>query len=121
MRVMVIIKGTRNSEAGRMPSPELLAAMGRFNEEIMSSGTMLSGEGLRPSSHGRRVRIVNGAREVSSGPFSLASGVVAGFWIWRVDTIDEAIELVKRCPDPMPGEESEIEIRPLFELADFGA
>lgn len=120
MRVMVIIKATRNSESGTMPGPELLAAMSRFNEEIMSSGTLLSGEGLRPSSHGRRVRIVDGVREVSSGPFSLANGLLAGFWIWRVDSIEDAIELVKRCPDPMPGEESEIEIRPLFEVTDFG-
>lgn len=120
MRVMVIIKSTRNSESGAMPGPELLAAMGLFNEELVSKGVMLAGEGLKPSAVGKRVRIVGGSRQVSDGPFAPTGQLVAGFWIWRVDSMEAAVEWVKRCPDPMPGEESEIEIRPLFELEDFG-
>jgi hypothetical protein len=119
MRVMVIIKATRKSESGAMPRPELLEAMGRFNEELVSNGVMVSGEGLRPSSAGRRVRIVNGRRHVTNGPFTPVDQLMAGFWIWKVDSLDAAVEWVQRCPDPMPGEESEIEIRPLFEFEDF--
>jgi hypothetical protein len=118
---MVIIKATKNSESGVMPGTDLLAAMGRFNEELMSSGVMLSGEGLKPSAQGKRVRIVGGKRQESSGPFTPTGALIAGFWIWRVDSMQAAIDLVKRCPDPMPGEASEIEIRPLFELEDFGS
>jgi hypothetical protein len=117
---MVIIKATKNAEAGVMPGPELLASMGRFNEELISSGIMLAGEGLKPSAHGKRVRIVGGKRLESSGPFSPTGELIAGFWIWRVDSMQAAIDLVRRCPDPMPGEESEIEIRPVFEPEDFG-
>jgi len=116
---MVIIKATRNSESGAMPGPELLEAMGRFNEELVANGVMVSGEGLRPSSAGRRVRIMGGRRRVTNGPFAPVDQLIAGFWIWKVDSLDAAVEWVQRCPDPMPGEESEIEIRPLFELEDF--
>jgi hypothetical protein len=119
MRVMVIIKATRNSESGAMPDPQLLEAMSRFNGELVSNGLMVSGEGLRPSSAGRRVRIRGGSRNVTSGPFMPVDQLIAGFWIWKVDSLETAVEWVQRCPDPMPGEESEIEIRPLFELEDF--
>ena len=119
MRVMVIIKATLNSEAGRMPSPALLAEMGRFNEALIQAGVLVSGEGLRPSSHGARVRFVAGTQNVTPGPFSEIKQLVAGFWIWRVNSLDEALEWAQRCPDPMPGEDSEIEIRPLFDAEDF--
>ena len=120
MRVMVMIKATRNSEAGAMPSEELLAEMGRFNEELVKAGVMLAGEGLHPSSRGKRVRFSSGKKEVIDGPFAETTDLVAGYWIWQVKSMDEAVEWVRRCPDPMPGEEAEIEIRPLFEAEDFG-
>jgi hypothetical protein len=119
MRVMVIVKATRNSEAGVMPSATLLADMGRFNEQLVKAGVMLAGDGLRPSSKGKRVRFAGGKRTVIDGPFTETKELVAGFWIWQVRSIEEALEWVRRCPDPMPGEESEIEIRPLFEAEDF--
>jgi hypothetical protein len=122
MRVMVIIKATKLSESGAMPSEELLTAMGKYNEELVKAGIMLSGEGLHPSSKGKRVRFTSGGtKTVSDGPFSQTQELIAGFWIWKVKSMDEAIDWVRRCPDPMPGQESEIEIRPLFEAEDFGS
>jgi hypothetical protein len=120
MRVMVFVKATKNSEAGAMPSEKLLADMGKFNEELVKAGVMLAGEGLHPSRKGKRVRFSGGKKTVVDGPFTETKELVAGFWIWQVKSMDEAVEWVKRCPDPMPGEESEIEIRPVFENEDFG-
>ena len=120
MRVMVMIKATKNSEAGVMPSEKLLREMGKFNEELVKAGVMLAGEGLHPSSKGKRVRFSGGTKTVMDGPFAQTRDVVAGFWIWQVKSMAEALEWVKRCPDPMPGEEAEIEIRPIFEADDFG-
>lgn len=120
MRVMVIVKATKNSEAGVMPSEQLLAAMGKFNEELVKAGVMLAGEGLHPSSKGKRVRFSSGKKTVIDGPFAETKELVAGFWLWQVKSMDEAIEWVRRCPDPMPGEEAVIEIRPVFEAEDFG-
>jgi hypothetical protein len=117
---MVMVKATPNSEAGAMPTEELLTAMGKYNEELMKAGIMLAGDGLHPSDKGKRVRFFQGKRAVLDGPFAETKELVAGFWIWQVKSMDEAIEWVRRCPDPMPGEESEIEIRPLFEAEDFG-
>ena len=119
MRVMVMVKATRSSETGVMPSTEDMAAMGRFNEELVKAGVMLSGDGLHPSSRGKRVRFSGPGRTVVDGPFSETKELVAGFWIWQVKSLEEAVEWVKRCPNPMP-EDSEIEIRPLFEAEDFG-
>jgi hypothetical protein len=121
MRVMVIVNATENSEAGVLPSEELLAAMGDFNEQLVKAGVMLAGDGLHPSSKGKRVRFSGGKRTVIDGPFAETKELVAGFWIWQVRSMDEAVEWVRRCPDPMPGEEAEIEIRPVFEADDFGA
>jgi len=121
MRVMVMVKATKSSEQGVLPSAELLTAMGKFNEELVKAGIMLAGEGLQPSSSGKRVRFGGGKRTVVDGPFAETKELVAGFWLWQVKSIDEALEWVKRCPDPMPGEESEIEIRRVFEAEDFGA
>ena len=120
MRVMVIVKATKNSEAGILPPEKLLADMGRYNEELVKAGIMLAGEGIHPSSKGKRVRLGGGAkRTVIDGPFSETKELVAGFWLWQVKSIEEAVEWVKRCPDPMPGEETEIEIRPVFSPEDF--
>ena len=121
MRVMVIVKATKNSEAGVMPSKKLFADMGKFNEELVKAGIMLAGDGLKPSSKGKRVRFSAGKKTVIDGPFSETKELVAGYWIWQVKSIEEAVEWVRRCPDPMPGEESEIEIRPFYEAEDFGA
>ena len=120
MRVMVIVKATRNSEAGLMPGEELLADMGKFNEELVKAGVMLAGEGLHPSSKGKRVRFSGGKKSVIVGPFAATNELVAGFWIWKVKSMEDALEWVRRCPDPMPGEDAEIEIRPIFEAEDFG-
>jgi hypothetical protein len=120
MRVMVIVKATKNSEAGLMPSEQLLADMGKFNEELVKAGVMLAGEGLHPSSKGKRVAFSGGKKTVVDGPFAETKELIAGFWLWQVKSIEEAIEWVRRCPDPMPGEESVIEIRPVFEAEDFG-
>ena len=119
MRVMVLVKATNDSEAGVMPSTELLEAMGRYNEELVDAGVMLSGEGLKPSSQGVRVAFDGPERTVVNGPFAATGELVAGFWLWEVRDMDEAIEWVKRCPNPMTGP-SEIEIRPVFEMEDFG-
>jgi hypothetical protein len=119
MRVMVLVKATKDSEAGIMPSTELLAAMGKFNEELASAGIMLAGEGLHPSSKGKRVAFDGPNRTVTDGPFAATGELVAGFWLWQVTDMEEAVAWAKRCPNPMPGP-SEIEIRPVFEAADFG-
>ena len=118
MKVIVMVKATPSSESGQLPSAALLAAMGRFNEELVKAGVMLAGEGLRPSRQGKRVRFAGATRTITDGPFAETKELVAGFWLWQVKSIEEAVEWVKRCPNPMP-EESEIEIRPLFEAADF--
>ena len=120
MRVMVLVKATKDSEAGTMPSTELLAAMGKFNEKLVNAGIMLAGEGLHPSSKGKRVAFDGPSRTVIDGPFPATGELVAGFWLWEVKDMAEAVQWVKRCPNPMPGP-SEIEIRPLYEVADFGA
>ncbi|HMJ51187.1 MAG TPA: YciI family protein [Polyangiaceae bacterium] len=120
MRVMVIVKATKNSEAGVMPSEKLLTDMGKYNEELVKAGIMLAGDGLHPSNKGKRVHFGGGKKTVSDGPFAEAKELVAGYWIWQVKSIEEAVEWVRRCPDPMPGEESDIEIRPVFEAEDFG-
>jgi hypothetical protein len=117
---MVMVKATKNSEAGVMPGEKLLAEMGRFNEELVKAGVMLAGDGLHPSSRGKRVQLSAGKRRVVDGPFTETKELVAGYWIWQVKSMDEALEWLRRCPDPMPGEASEIEIRPLFEAGDFG-
>ncbi len=119
MRCMVIVKATAESEAGVMPSQELLAAMGRFNEELVKAGVMLAGEGLTPSARGARVTFVGKERHVVDGPFAETKELIAGFWLWQVKSMDEAIAWVRRCPNPMEGE-SVIEIRPVFEADDFG-
>ncbi len=120
MRVMVIIKATKNSEAGVMPSEEMFAEMGKYNEELVKAGIMLAGDGLHPSSKGKRVHFSGGERTVTDGPFAETKELIAGFWMWKVKSMEEAVEWVRRCPNPMPGEDSEIEIRPLFEMEDFG-
>jgi len=120
MRFMVMVKATKESEAGVMPSQKLLEDMGKYNEELVKAGVMLAGEGLQPSSKGARVRFSGNKRTVIDGPFTETKELVAGFWLWQVKSLTEAIEWVKRCPNPMPGE-SEIEIRQVFEVEDFGS
>jgi len=120
MRVMVIVKATRASEAGAMPDERLLAEMGSYNEELARAGVLLAGEGLQPSSRGKRVRFSGAQRTVIDGPFPETANLVAGFWLWRVKSMDEAVEWLKRCPNPHD-EEADVEIRPLFEAEDFGA
>ncbi len=119
MRVMVLVKATKDSEAGVMPPTELLEAMGKYNEELVNAGILLAGEGLKPSSQGKRVAFDGPSRTVIDGPFAESRELVAGFWLGQVKDMDEAVEWVRRCPNPMPGP-SEIEIRPVFEAADFG-
>jgi hypothetical protein len=119
MRVMVLVKATTESEAGVMPQPELLEAMRKYNEQLVEAGIMQAGEGLKPSSNGKRVAFDGPSRAVIDGPFPATRELVAGFWLWEVKDIAEAVEWAKRCPNPMPGP-SEIEIRPVFEAADFG-
>jgi hypothetical protein len=121
MRVMVIVKATKNSEAGVMPSEKLLSEMGKYNEELVKAGVMQAGEGLHPSAKGKRVRFADGKKTVIDGPFSETKELIAGFWLWQVKSMDEALEWARRCPDPMPGEESMLELRPVFEAEDFGA
>jgi len=120
MRVMVIVKATKNSEAGEMPDEKLLVAMGNYNEELVKAGVILAGEGLHPSSKGKRVVFSGGKKTVIDGPFAETKELIAGFWLWQVKSMDEALEWARRCPDPMPGEESILEIRPVFEADDFG-
>jgi hypothetical protein len=117
---MVIVKATRNSEAGVMPSETLLAEMGTFNEELVKAGIMLAGEGLQPSAKGKRIRFSNGKRTVVDGPFPETTELIAGYWIWQVRSMEEAVDWARRCPNPMPGEEGVLEIRPIFEAEDFG-
>ena len=120
MRFMVMVKASKNSEAGIMPSTELLAAMGKFNEELVKAGVMQAGEGLHPSSKGARVRFDGSKRTVIDGPFAETKELVAGFWLWKCKSKEEAIEWLKRCPNPMPGEIADIEIRQIFSPEDFG-
>jgi len=120
MKVIVMVKATKNSEAGVMPSEKLLTEMGKFNEELVKAGIMQAGEGLHPSSKGKRGRFANGNRTVIDGPFAETKELIAGFWIWKVKSMEDAVAWAKRCPDPMPGEDSELEIRPAFEAEDFG-
>ena len=120
MRFMVMVKATKDSEAGVMPSEKLLADMGKYNEELVNAGVMLAGEGLHPSSKGKRIRFSGSTRTVIDGPFTETKELVAGFWMFQAASMDEAVEWVKRCPNPFDGE-SEIEIRPVFEAEDFGA
>jgi hypothetical protein len=119
MRVMVLVKATTDSEAGALPTTELLEQMGKYNEELVNAGIMLAGEGLKPSAEGKRVRFDGPSRAVADGPFPATSELVAGFWIWQVADMDEAVAWAKRCPNPMPGS-SELELRPVFETSDFG-
>jgi hypothetical protein len=120
VRVMVVVKASKESEAGEAPDPKMFEAMGKFNEELVNAGVMLAGEGLRASSFGKRVRISGSTRTVIDGPFAETKELIAGFWIWKVKSMDEAVEWVKRCPQPHPSD-SEIEIRPIYEMEDFGA
>ena len=120
MKFLVLVKATKDSEAGVLPTEELLTAMGKYNEELVKAGIMLAGEGLQPSSKGARVKFSGPKRTVVDGPFSETKELIAGFWLWQCKSLDEAIEWAKRCPNPMPGE-SELEIRQVFEAEDFGA
>jgi hypothetical protein len=120
MRFMVIVKATKSSEAGNLPSEELLTEMGKYNEELIKAGVLLAADGLQASSKGARVRFAGEKRIVIDGPFAETKELVAGFWLWKCASLQEAIEWVKRCPNPMPNEEAEIEIRQVFELEDFG-
>jgi hypothetical protein len=120
MRFMVIVKATKSSEAGTLPSGELLAEMGKFNEDLIKAGVLLAADGLQASSKGARVKFAGEKRTVIDGPFAETKELVAGFWLWKCASLQEAIEWVKRCPHPMPGEEAEIEIRQVFEAEDFG-
>lgn len=119
MRVMVIVKSTKQSEAGALPSKDLLEQMGKYNEQLVKAGIMLAGDGLKPSSKGKRVRFSGDKRTVIDGPFTETKELIAGYWIWQVRSMDEAVEWLKRCPNPHP-QETEVEIRPVFEAADFG-
>ncbi|MEW5797539.1 MAG: YciI family protein [Bacteroidota bacterium] len=119
MKFMVIVKADKDSEAGVMPSEELLTAMTKYNEELVAAGVMQAGEGLHPSSKGKRVKFSGAKRTVSDGPFAETKELIAGFWIWKCTSMDEAVEWAKKCPNPMPGE-SELEIRQVFEAEDFG-
>jgi hypothetical protein len=120
MKVMVIVKATKNSEGGLMPGEELLAAMGKYNEELVKAGILLAADGLHPSVKGKRVQFSGNKRTVVDGPFTETKELIAGYWIWQVRSMEEAIEWVRRCPDPMPGEDAELEVRPVFEAEDFG-
>jgi hypothetical protein len=119
MRFMVMIKATQNSEAGAKPTKQLLEAMGKFNQELIDAGVMLGGDGLRPSREGKRVSFSGDKRVVMDGPFTESKELIAGYWVWQVESIEEAVDWVRRCPHPMPGEDTEIEIRPLYEAEDF--
>ncbi len=121
MKVMVIVKASADSEAGVMPSEKLLADMGRYNEELVNAGVMQAGEGLHPSSKGKRIRFAAEHTTVVDGPFAQTKELIAGFWLWNVKSMDDAVAWARRCPNPMPGQEGELEIRPIFEAEDFGA
>jgi hypothetical protein len=118
VKVMVMVKASKDSEAGVMPTPSLLEAMGRYNEELIKAGVLLAADGLKPSIHGKRVRFSGEQRTVVDGPFAETKELVAGYWLWQVKSIDEAVQWLKRCPNPMPTD-SEVEIRPVFEMEDF--
>jgi hypothetical protein len=120
MKVMVLVKATANSEAGVMPSEEMFVEMGKYNEELVKAGIMLTGEGLHPSSKAKRIRFAEGKTSVIDGPFTETKELVAGFWMWQVKSMEEAVEWARRCPNPMPGEESMLEIRRVFSAEDFG-
>ena len=120
MKVMIIVKATKNSEAGALPNEKLLTEMGNYNEELVKAGIMQAGEGLHPSAKGKRIKFSGNKRRVVDGPFANTTELVAGFWIWQVRSMEEAVEWARRCPDPMPGEDAELEIRPIFEAEDFG-
>lgn len=120
MKVMVIVKATKNSEAGLMPTEKLLVEMGKYNEELVKAGIMLAGDGLHPSVKGKRIKVSGTKRDVVDGPFVETKELVAGYWIWQVRSMEEAVEWARRCPDPMPGEDAELELRPVFEAEDFG-
>ena len=120
MRVMVLLKGNKDTEAGVMPSQKLLADMGKYNEELVKAGVMLAGEGLQPTAKGKRVRFSGAKKTVIDGPFAESKELIAGFWMWKVKSMDEAVEWIKRCPNPT-GDEAEIELRQVFETEDFGA
>ncbi len=119
MRVMVIVKATKESEAGEMPSTEMMAAMGAYNEELVNAGIMVAGDGLHPSNEGKRVQFSGTERTVTDGPFAETKELIAGFWMWQVKSMDEAVEWARRCPNPMPSG-GELELRPVFEAEDFG-
>ena len=121
MRVMVVVKASQESEAGQMPSEQLLSDMGKYNEQLVKAGVMLAGEGLHPSAKGKRVVFSGGGKRVVDGPFAETKELIAGFWLWQVKSMDEAIEWARRCPNPMPGEEGVLELRPVHEAEDFGA
>jgi hypothetical protein len=120
MKVMVIVKATKNSEAGVMPSEKLMTEMGKYNEELVKAGIMLAGEGLHPSIKGKRIKFSGSKRDVVDGPFAETKELIAGFWIWQVRSMEEAVEWARRCPEPMPGEEAELELRQVFAPEDFG-
>jgi hypothetical protein len=120
MRVMVLVPADENSEKGEMPDEKLLTDMGNFNEELVKAGVMLAGEGLHPTSKAARVRFDGDKRTVIDGPFTESKELIAGYWLWQVRSMEEAVEWARRCPNPMPGEDSDLEIRPLYELEDFG-
>jgi hypothetical protein len=119
MKVMVIVKATKNSEAGAMPSEQLITEMFKYNEELVKAGVMLGGDGLHPSSRGKRIQFSGSRRTVVDGPFTETKELIAGYWIWQVRSMDEAVEWARRCPNPMPGEDSELEIRPIIEAEQF--
>jgi hypothetical protein len=121
MKVMVIVKATRNSEAGGTPSQQMLAEMGAFNEELVKAGILLDADGLHPSAKGKRIAFSGTSRVVTDGPFAETKELVAGYWIWQVRSIEEAVEWARRCPHPHPGEDAELEIRPIIDLSDLGA
>lgn len=121
MRVMVIVKATKSTEAGAMPREQDLAAMLEYNEKLVKAGIMLAGEGLHPSSKGKRLLISGSQRTIVDGPFAESKELVAGFWLWQVKSMEEAVEWARRCPDPMPGEDSVLELRPVFEADEFGS
>ncbi|WP_394825636.1 YciI family protein [Pendulispora albinea] len=121
MRVLVIVKATEKSETGAMPSEELFTAMGKYNEELVKAGIMLAAEGLHPSSKGKRIHFSGSKRKVLDGPFAETKELIAGFWLWQVRSMEEAVEWARRCPNPMPDDEGVLEIRPVFETDDFGA
>ncbi|MBK6687142.1 MAG: YciI family protein [Deltaproteobacteria bacterium] len=120
MKVMVIVKATKNSEAGSMPTEELITAMGAYNEQLVKAGIMLGGDGLQPSAKGKRIHFAGGKKNIVDGPFAETKELIAGYWVWQVRNMDEAVEWARRCPDPMPGEESILEIRPIITAEDFG-